>query len=266
MKYERKGSGKPSLNSLDEIKEQIQELEHDNNHPETDSYIRFQERDELSDYPVLVEESIVEVKAVGEEYSEIMRGVEYPETKYLFSPSALKEISKLVGEPDYNSKSLESLTKQALYKEIVYLKKGGFKEKVVLDYYMGYVAGDSDADGLTDDMKSNSGIGSFDSNFDGKEIESRTDLPNSNYHLGNELTEIEPITCVLASHEDLERLVDTRGFLELCISFPLPGDTLSVGDLDLATQKKINNFEYGGTTHDFFEPTNHEWENEHAKE
>ena len=218
MKYGQRGHGKPFLNSLDEIKEQVQELEHDSYHQETDSYVRFQERDELSDYSNLVEKPVVEMKIAREEYSEVMIGVEYPETKYIFSSLALKEVSKLAGEQDYDYKSLESLTKQALYEEIVYLKKGGFKEKIVLD------------------------------------------------HLGNKLTEIESITYVLAGHEDLEKLVDTNNLLELYTSFPLPGDTLAVGDLDLATQKKINNFEYGGTTHDFFEPTNHEWENEHAKE
>ena len=55
-------------------------------------------------------------------------------------------------------------------------------------------------------------------------------------------------------------------FKEVTMDSALPGDTIYINDLDIATQNKINNLEYGGSSHKIFEPFDHEWENEHIRE
>ena len=55
-------------------------------------------------------------------------------------------------------------------------------------------------------------------------------------------------------------------FKEITMDSALPGDTIRMGDLNYETQKKINNVEYGGSSHKIFEPFDHNWESEGNKE
>ena len=85
-------------------------------------------------------------------------------------------------------------------------------------------------------------------------------------NLGKEIIELKSIKFILASYENGEDLTEGDNSLEIYTNNPLPGDMICIDYLDLKTKKKINNLVNGGSTHDFFEPINHEWENEHYGE
>ena len=71
---------------------------------------------------------------------------------------------------------------------------------------------------------------------------------------------------ILANYEDEDVLKDIKGFVEVKTNSPLETDIISICDLDKQTQKKINNLKYGGSTHDLWEPFDHAWEDEHARD
>ena len=84
--------------------------------------------------------------------------------------------------------------------------------------------------------------------------------------LGDFVKTIEEIKYVISSEENERNIKSNSKFKEIVMSSALPTDTIYIGDLDNSTQKKINNFQHGGSSHEIFEPYNHEWENEKSKE
>ena len=84
--------------------------------------------------------------------------------------------------------------------------------------------------------------------------------------LGDFVKTIEEIKYVISSEENEGNIKSNSKFKEIVMSSALPTDTIYIGDLDNSTQKKINNFQHGGSSHEIFEPYNHEWENEKSKE
>ena len=228
MKYEQRGYGKPYMRSLDEIEEQLPELQPNGVNKQEfkdGSEIKFEpvklkESKELSDYIISIDDlssdktNVPSYEGNGD-YQEVISLGNHPTTTYQFSLEAVKELSKVVGEPEYNSETLETLTRDAIRKDLVYVKQAGFKEERLFN------------------------------------------------HLGREVIELNPIKYILASYERGEDLTENDSFLEVQTNDPLPGDIICIDYLDLPTKKKLNNLEYGGSNHDFFEPIAHEWENEH---
>ena len=84
--------------------------------------------------------------------------------------------------------------------------------------------------------------------------------------LGDFVKTIEEIKYIISSEETEKDIKSNSKFKEIVMSSALPTDTVYIGDLDISTQKKINNLEYGAGSLNVFEPFNHEWENERPKE
>ena len=84
--------------------------------------------------------------------------------------------------------------------------------------------------------------------------------------LGDFVKTIEEVKYIISSEENERNIKSNSKFKEIVMSSALPTDTVYIGDLDNLTQKKINNFQHGGSSHEIFEPYNHEWENEKSKE
>ena len=84
--------------------------------------------------------------------------------------------------------------------------------------------------------------------------------------LGDFVKTIEEIKYVISSEENERNIKSNSKFKEIVMSSALPTDTICIGDLDNSTQKKINNFQHGGSSHEIFEPYDHAWENERHKE
>ena len=83
--------------------------------------------------------------------------------------------------------------------------------------------------------------------------------------LGDFVKTIEEIKYIISSEETEKDIKSNSKFKEIVMSSALPTDTVYIGDLDISTQKKINNLEYGAGSLNVFEPFNHEWENERPK-
>lgn len=83
--------------------------------------------------------------------------------------------------------------------------------------------------------------------------------------LGDFVKTIEEIKYIISSEETEKDIKSNSKFKEIVMSSALPTDTIYIGDLDISTQKKINNLEYGAGSLNVFEPFNHEWENERTK-
>ncbi|MBL7051239.1 hypothetical protein ISS04_03700 [Candidatus Woesearchaeota archaeon] len=71
---------------------------------------------------------------------------------------------------------------------------------------------------------------------------------------------------LLANYEDKKDLDAIKNFVEVNVDSPLRTDSVMVSDLDEKTRKKINNLEYGGSNHDPWEPIEHAWEDDHARD
>ena len=71
---------------------------------------------------------------------------------------------------------------------------------------------------------------------------------------------------LLANYESKKDLEKIKNFVEVNVDSPLRTDFVLVGDLDEKTRKKINNPEYGGSSHDPWEPFEHAWEDEHTRD
>ena len=84
--------------------------------------------------------------------------------------------------------------------------------------------------------------------------------------LGDFVKTIEEIKYIISSEETEKDIKSNSKFKEIVMSSALQTDTVYIGDLDISTQKKINNLEYGAGSLNVFEPFNHEWENERPKE
>ena len=84
--------------------------------------------------------------------------------------------------------------------------------------------------------------------------------------LGDFVKTMEEVKYIITSEEKNGEIKSKSNFKEIVMSSALPTDTISMGDLDNSTQKKINNFQHGGSSHEIFEPYDHEWENERYKE
>ncbi|MBW2985033.1 hypothetical protein KY313_00040 [Candidatus Woesearchaeota archaeon] len=85
-------------------------------------------------------------------------------------------------------------------------------------------------------------------------------------NLGDFVKTLDEVKYLISAKETDKDIKSLAPFKEVTMDSALPGDTIYIQDLDLATQKKINNWEYGAGSLNVFEPFNHEWENEHIRE
>ena len=199
--------------------------------------------------------------------NEILYDVKTEVNGSLYSP---KNIDDFLTEPKYSVKFQEKEEPTVYHEPTERIRPSGLPP---VKYLVSQKAFD-EVNKLKDKYGWNNEEGLEETNFRLAIQDNKLDLINGDLKeskvydsdLGDFVKTIEEIKYVISSEENERNIKPNSKFKEIVMSSALPTDTVYIGDLDNSTQKKINNFQHGGSSHEIFEPYNHEWENEKSKE